>query len=425
MNTLTTTTPPSKSYPEHSLVFMLMGGFLLVDSLVGFIEIYLGIHLKVSLLYKSPVLLFILVVIALRDLRLFLVILAFILTFLIGPIIKLIQFADIKSFFFDITLFLKMLSPFLYMKYFMLVAKERPHLLMKHGPSIMLFNYIVIVINIILGLMGFGYSTYSGGGGASNIGVNGFFSAGNELSAVFIVLSAYILVKAMQKSLSTYLLFCLFTMGMGVLISTKTSILSSILLCILIPFAMDRKSVLKVTPLKIILTTIAFSAIVYAAILSVYILRESGLWHRIEWFYKQHGLLRVILSGREIFARDLLTIYSESSWYELLFGLSTATLDNFWLPLKASAEIDPIDVLVTFGLFGLVTALAIQLYLLTTAFLFWKTDKKSVAAAGIVSLVLLELLAFTSGHIWLSGMVGPFIGLLIAMNSTIKQKNLS
>ena len=411
MNTQPIQTHNSNGYPEHSLIFILMGGFLLVDSLVGFVEIYLGIHLKVSLVYKSPVLLFILIVIAIRDIKFFVAVLAFMLTFLLGPSIKLVQMSDLNSFFFDITMFLKILSPLLYMKYFILVVHEKPMLLSRYGPKIMVFNYAIMILNIVLGILGFGYATYSDG-----IGVIGFFFAGNEVGAVFIVLSAYILVKAYQHSMLSYFLFSLFNIATGVLISTKTSILSSILLSILIPIAFNRKSVFKLTPIKVSATIIILSLMVYVTILSIDTLKSTGLWQRIEWFYHEHGLIRVILSGRELFVRDLLAIYNQSNWYELLFGLSTATLQNFWLPLKTSAEIDPVDTLVTFGLFGLAIALYTQVYLLFSAIRFWKKDNKSIASASFVSLLLLEALAFTSGHIWLSGMVGPFIGLLMGLS---------
>jgi hypothetical protein len=425
MNTPTQTTFSQKNYPEHYLIFILMGGFLLVDSLVGFIEIYLGIHLKVSLVYKSPVLLFILAIIALRDIRFFMIILTAILLFLVGPTIKLIQINDTTSFFFDITTFLKILSPILYMKYFLIVADEDSNLLLKYGPKIMLFNYSVILLNMILGIMGFGYATYGGTSDTGNLGVIGFFSGGNELGAVFIVLSAYFMVITYKKSTLAYLMFCVLTLSAGILISTKTSILSAVLLSIFIPVTMNRKGVFRLTIAKFVFASIFIIISTYLAIVFVDILKSSGFWQRIVWFYDQYGLIRVIFSGREVFVRDLLAIYAESDWYEVLFGLSNATLNNFWLPLKTSAEIDPVDVVITFGLVGLIVAAIIQLFLFISAFKLWKLNNRSVASAGLLSLILLEALAFTSGHIWLSGMLGPFLGLVIGLSYEESRKRAS
>ena len=404
----------TNSYPEHTLIFILMAGFLAVDALVGVIEIYFGTHIKASLLYKTPVLMLILVILSTRALRFCSWVLAGILLTLVGPMVQLVLFSDINAFAADFVLILKIFSPVIYFKYFTVVVDEMPDEYARIGPILLMINFLVLLVNLILGAAGFGYASYSTGG--TNIGINGFFGAGNELGAVFVVLTAYLLSRAYTKGFWTYTLVALFSITLGVMISTKTSILAALALTALMPVFLEGRAFFYPTAKKILVTTVLLLVLVTSVVLFKGILEQAGLWKRLVWLYEEYGLLRVVLSGRDQFAAELLAVFQQSSVFTWLFGLGSANLYNLWLPIKPFAELDPIDVLIHFGLIGLCIAVTIYLYLFKSVLSHWKRTRNSTTSAAGLAFFILIGLSFTSGHIWFSGMLGPFLGILLGLS---------
>lgn len=405
----------SNTHVEHTLIFLLMGGFLAVDSLVGFIEVHFGVHIKASLIYKTPVLLIILVILSQRDQKFFLGIVTAIMLMLVGPIFQLAKFSDQSAIINDFTLILKIVSPIIYYKYFTVVIREIPQQFVRYGPLILNFNFFVLGVNIMAGIAGLGYASYSSSEGG--IGVNGYFAAGNELGAVLVILSSYALSRTYVLGLRPYFFMSMLTVSIGFLISTKTSILSSVALVFLLPVVIQGRQYFKPTNTKIIISIVGFSALVLGVFTAIEFLKELGLWKRLIWLYEEHGLLRVILSGRDEFAQELFNIFSEHGFFSWMFGLGSATLYNHWLPVKPFAEIDPVDVLITFGFIGLLVTSAIYLYLLKEALSAWKKRRSPMTSAAILTYFVLLGLAFTSGHVWLSGMLGPFLALILGLAS--------
>ncbi|MDN4503154.1 O-antigen ligase family protein [Alteromonadaceae bacterium BrNp21-10] len=397
-------------HPEHAIILILMAGFLMVDTLMGVIETYAGIHLKVSLLYKTPVLLSICLIIALKDTKFTFWLLLSLLGFLIGPILALVKYSNSAALFFDITLILKVFTPILFFRYFTYIAEINPSLLSNWGSKVIYINYGVLFLNIFIGLFGFGYSSYNSG-----VGINGFFSAGNELGAVFIVLSAFVLTQCLLRSIKLYIIFSIITVLIGLLISTKTSILSAILLIILIPAVINRKEFFKPTQLKVTLAALFIILISISVAYSISILQSIGVWERVLWMYNKFGILGVILSGRDVYTVNLLEIFYQHNWVEWFFGIGTSGIFHHWLTVKESAEIDPIDVLIVFGHIGLFIALTMQLWILNALTTIKQPHNEALRKTAIIIFFMFLTLAFTSGHIWLSGMVGPFIGLVFAM----------
>lgn len=391
-----------------------MAGFLLVDSAVGFIQIYLGLHVPVSMIYKTPVLLLVILIIFQRDIKFAYWILAALLSFLAGPIIQLFTYNDPSALFYDLTLALKILSPVLYLRYFIIAAEELPNQFRKVANNILLFSCGVFVANMLVGLMGFGFASYTTAG--KDIGINGFFIAGNEMGAVFVVLSSFILTKAYHRSLKSYLLISLMIIIIGVLIATKASMLSGFLLVFLLPAFINAKKVFTPTLPKVIVSITLIIILYFLSIKFIDVLKSAGFWSRLVWIYEEQGILRLILSGRDEYADALLIIFNQHGhWYNWLIGMSSASAKHFWIATKLVAEVDPIDVLMIFGFLGLSVAAIIQFTLLQHAVSWFKLSHSPLAPACLLSLLVLEGLAFTSGHIWLSGMMGPFLGLMFGL----------
>ena len=154
-------------------------------------------------------------------------------------------------------------------------------------------NTCVLIINILVGLFGLGYSAYVEG-----LGYRGFFYAGNELSGLIIVLFPFLLYKVGEKYsyhniryLSTVFL-CLIT---ATLLGTKTGLLAVIISIIIIPnLTISRKKAFKIVPI-ILLGTMT---IIYALYLA---LDSLGMVERWTYFYEQGGLSQLLLSGRHEF----------------------------------------------------------------------------------------------------------------------------
>lgn len=404
----------SKYYPEHSLVLLLIAGFLLVDSAVGIIQKYIGVHIPISMIYKTPVLLLLLLIIALRDPKFTAWILAALLCFIIGPVIQLLTFNDPSALFYDITLALKILSPILYLRYFMIAADEIPELFSRAAPRILILSCAIFAANMLAGLFGLGYPSYTTGG--KDIGINGFFIAGNEMGAVYVILSAFLLTKAFHYSFKRYCFAAVVTIIIGVLIATKASMLASFILVLFLPIFISGKKALRPTTAKVVICTLVL--LIMGIIISAFIdvLKNAGFWTRLVWIYEEHGILRLILSSRDEFATALFAIFSEhGKWYNWLFGMSSASAKHYWLATKLVAEVDPIDAVIIFGFIGLGAALVIQFYLLRHVLHWYQLQRSQLAPACLLSFLLLQALAFTSGHIWLSGMMGPFLGLMFGI----------
>ena len=391
-----------------------MAGFLLVDSAVGIIQKYVGIHIPVSMIYKTPVLLLLLLIIALRDPKFTLWILAAFLCFITGPVIQLLSFNDPSALFYDITLALKILSPILYLRYFMIAADEIPDFFRQAAPKILVLSCAIFIANMLAGLLGLGFPSYSTGG--QDVGINGFFIAGNEMGAVFVILAAFALTKAFHHSLKLYSLAAIVIIVIGVLIATKASMLASIILVSFLPVFIGGKKALRPTMPKIVISVLVI--LIMGIMLSAFIdiLKNAGFWTRLVWIYEEHGILRLILSSRDEFAMALFAIFSEhGQWYNWLLGMSSASAKHYWIATKLVAEVDPIDVVIIFGFVGLSAALMVQFHLLRHVLHWYQIKRSQLAPACLLSFLLLQALAFTSGHIWLSGMMGPFLGLMFGL----------
>jgi hypothetical protein len=310
----------------------------------------------------------------------------------------------------------------------MRAAQEIPDQVKRFATIILIFCCVIFVINLLWGRLGVGFPSYTIG--SKGIGINGFFVAGNEMGAVFVVLSAFVLSQAFHRSLTVYIGCSLMICLIGVLIATKASMLSSVLLVLGLPVFIQGKKIFIPSPAKIVFLLLASLTLVLLTIKFIDILQNAGFWTRLVWIYEEQGILRVILSGRDEFAEALWYIFSQHAhWHQWLFGMSSATAKHFWLDTKLVAEIDPIDVLMIFGLLGLTVAALIQFTLLKNAVNWYKKRHSALAPACLLALIILESLAFTSGHIWLSGMMGPFLGLMFALcyleTQQVEQANLS
>jgi hypothetical protein len=213
-----------------------------------------------------------------------------------------------------------------------------------------------------------------------------------------------------------YGVISIFTVLCGFIVSTKTTMLASILLVFIIPLVNERDRFFKITTLKAKIFIPLFTLVAIISYLVLDILKSIGLYDRIMWFYEKKGIIGIILSGRdEMVIERMDTFVNNSSLIEQLFGQGQAIAlkEKF---IKASTEIDSVDVLTYYGFIPLI--FIVLFYLLTALKSFKYTIKHNSLMAPYVSAVscILLLLSQLSGHIWLSGTVGILLGVMLSFN---------
>ena len=392
------------------LVFLLLAFSLLIDSITGFLMVGMGLDLKLSSVYKILMLAIVLCIIGTLSRKHLANILLLLLALLVGSTSTLIQTADVKGFIDDFITVLKLLMPLIIFVFCVLVAQRRAALVTKYGAIACYVSFVILAVNLALGAMGFGFSSY----GANDIGVKGFFYAGNEVGGLFIIFYGVILHYVWQKnSFILYALMSLIALVSGLLIATKAAMLAAILLVFLIPVFNDRNRILNLTKLKLnLIVPIILAAIVLSFFL-VSILETTGIWNRLVWFYQKKGLIGLFLSGREVYVVDALVAFEQIATIpQYIFGIGQSGLGILTYNM---VEVDPLDMFFWYGCIGAFTYIFIITVFLRTSYLATRLPESSWGPAVFLINILLIAVSFIAGHIFTSGMLGPFIGLVNGM----------
>ncbi|MAC84980.1 MAG: hypothetical protein CL624_12700 [Arcobacter sp.] len=405
------------------LAVAMMSVYLLTDMLSGFSIIYLGIDIKASLIYKVPLLMLILSLIAQENILKFNILLFLVILIFIGPLYQFYEHARLDFFINDFSTAIKVLTPvcifFLYREWY----KSEPKFALRSTHKILKFGFVILSINFIIGAIGLGKSTYDFGG-EETAGSTGLIMAGNELGGAFLVAFTYMLHMCWNhKSKKLYLLLSLFTVFCGVSVSTKTTILASLLIVFLVPIVNERHKLYSFTLLKTSIFIPIITLIFVTIILAVEMLQSLGLYDRMIFLYKKAGILGIILSGRDAMtAENFDIVVHHSSLFEQLFGQGEA------LSLKrsdgsATSEVDGADILNFYGIF---TFLAVcSFYIYTFAKAHQQTIKNINFFSPFILLASFTLLVLSqlSGHIWGSGTAGILIGVMLgSLNATDKSR---
>jgi len=201
--------------------------------------------------------------------------------------------------------------------------------------------------------------------------------------------------------------------------------LASILLVFFIPLANERERLLKMTKLKVYVFLPLIAVVSVVAYLLMDILKMIGLYDRITFFYQQHGLIGVLLSGRDVFLYDKLEIVSSNSnFFEQFFGQGQA------LKLKsvhntAGTELDFFDI---FNQFGFIPSIfAAIFYVSITVIAFGQTlrNKSYIAPYVLCVSFILLCLSQLSGHVWYGGVASISLGVFCSLIYFKNHKNTS
>lgn len=394
------------------LTFLMFGVTLLVDAVNGFFLSGLGIDPKLSAMFKLLLLGLVLYQLGTLSLKCLAWILLVLIVFLVGPAFTLFDTLNISAFIDDLTSGLKILTAPIIFVYVCLVAEKYPERVEKYGKLALKVGFAVLLVNLVLGVLGFGFSSYGNAaqGEEDAIGIKGFFYAGNEVSGVFVILYGVLLHLIWQKRKVIYLFFSLLTLLSGLLIATKAAMVAAILLVFSIPLVNERHKVLNLTPLKlkIIAPVLILGLILAVALIPIF--ESTGMLNRFMWFYNKKGIIGIILSGRDEFVIQMLYVFERyADFVDVVFGFSKNGLGMF---TKSSMEIDPIDMYLWHGIAGLMVFLLNSIVFLRVSYLAARLKDSFWGPVVLIINILLISVSMIAGHIFTSGMLAPLFGLV-------------
>lgn len=404
------------SYNANKLILVAMCFLLWVDALTGAMVFY-GVPIGgISVLYKLFILFLVFIVIAGAKPKVFSVFIITIITLMIGPSRSLMTYGDMGFYFGDFALLFKIVTPLIVFIYCYIVVQSYPSLAQKWFPTLLYSNFFAVCANLVLGLMGFGFPSYSGVDGQPGIGVNGFYVAGNEFSACFVLLFGFVLHRRWNAGkITSYLAMSLLAFVFATAIATKAAMLATLGLIFLIPLFNEREKLFQLTKLKLF---VFIPFLVSSLVLIIFIgnfLEAVGLYDKFVWVLEEKGVLTLILSGRDIKAEIIFFGHFLTNMGELdfIFGIGSGGIKHFEYPYY-SVEIDPLDVGIWFGILGLVY-IVVGLFIMNyVAFRELRSNSFYPPIVVLINLILLGL-SFVSGHIWTSGMLGILWGVFNAL----------
>lgn len=385
-------------------IFILIFLSLPVDVLNG-LFLNKGVNVVFPSIYKCFVLISLLFYLFINKNR-WIFLLFFCLCLLVMPKVAFsITDRDYSYFFADLSYAIKFFMPIFYALFLLTLKKQslNIHIYSKIVRRFFYFSCIIVLCNILVGFLGYGFSVYR----SANIGYKGLFFAGNELAAVFLALVGFILTDTYLNSKKSYIFISTIFLVFSIMVATKAAIFGTIFLSIFIPlnYLKDNKLFTK----QILLLFAASFPLLYIYKYGWILLDKFGYRQKIEWTMEKKGILGLVFSGRDqYFLEAWNNISIEWDISSLLFGFGKYNIERNIL-FKSSTEIDPMDVFLLFGVIGLFFYFAFLCYII-----FGKFRKISTYGIGVhTTSILMIFLSIFSGHVSFSGMLGPVLGMLI------------
>lgn len=397
----------SKYMNISSFVLVLMFMLLPIDMFNGFL-LHNNINLPLSLgqLYKFIILLFLFTSLLLKPNKLILS-LGLVFLLLIPSLFQVFLQFRIDFLFNDIIKIIRYLTPVFAFLFFVDYIKKEFGLGMLF--KLVKFSFIVFSLNILLKYVGLGYPMYF----HNNIGSKGFFYAGNETSVVLIILSAIIGYNFwLERRFFRYFLFFIFTLFVGITISSKTGMLGVVLTFLFIPM---KTSHIKFT-FKKLNYILLFSIVIIPALVFTFIkvIVNSPIFLRFSFFWEKLDFVTFVFSHRNVFFDNALKVfYNNYHFVEKIIGVGQTKYEL--LNGGSIVEIDIADIFFAYGFMGLLLFLTLMLFIIYQAKLFKRTG--SYPYASFVRLMAIVLLGISTiaGHVYSSGMAAVFLGLLFSL----------
>jgi hypothetical protein len=385
------------------IILALLSIFLLIDAINGLFVLSFGIETQLSVLYKALILTLLLIYLSLHNVKALMVIVGLYVTLLLGEALAIVMLRSSAAYVgFVVQHAVKVITP-LVLFFFLLDRYKRDYQLYLKLEQVMFINCGIFLANILLGWFGIGFSTYGGGVSATSIGVKGFFYAGNEISAMMIVFAGFYLARSYTQSKLRFIFVAVMWLCVGVLISTKTAILSVIILAVAIPMVLEGRRIFQFnnTPSLVFYTLLV--AVAFQGLLIYQAFEGTLLFNKLSFFLAKGGWVGLILSGRDQFVTVMWDYFiAAESVSSMLIGNGVSYYADH---IKYSSEMDLPDMFFWHGIVGVIITLGI--FLMLTFYSAANFFKQLYPYARVVFLinVLLLIISNLSGHIFTSGML--------------------
>lgn len=400
-----------------SYILLIMFLLLPIDMLNGiFLKNGIVLPLSIGQFFKIIILLFVLVRLSIKPAKLIFVFASF--SLLLAPTFYQLYIGNKGvSLLFDIIKISKYITPLVCFMFFVDVIKNDHQKNINLIFKLVNFSYLILIGNIFLKYIGLGYPMYEDG----KIGSKGFFYAGNEISALLIILSSIIAYRLwMNNSKLKYFLFLLLNIVVGVTVSSKTAILGVIIVFLLLPI---RGSFIKIN-IKNLLIIVSSVFVIIPSIIIYYwdYILKSSIFKRLNYFWNEVDILTFLLSNRNNFFNDAFDIYKENyNLFEKTIGVGQSRYE--YLNNNITVEIDIIDIFFSLGFIGLILFLLFNVYLFIQSINFKRTQINIYSSFVFLMGFILFIISTTAGHVYSSGMPAVFIGLLFSLMFIKKEKN--
>jgi hypothetical protein len=388
------------------LIILMAKWYLLADAGNGILLSWLGLTIPLSALYKS----LLLVLIGAALCRFAVSKLAWVLLLglglLAGPLYSWFLLGHQAGFSYDAGMVLKLLSPLLAALYFFQLASRYPAAAKLALKQIFLTSFAILVVNIVLGRLGFGFSAYLPNDYLPdlNLGTKGYFKATNELSALLLVLTGFLLALYWQSKKWAFTLIAGLAVFVASSMLTKTGMVGVLLLIVGIPLLQSRQFWQPYQ--RYVFGSLLLGSVLMALLLwqLPWVLSTLGVGAKLQLVYQQQGLLGVLLSSRDLFAIDNWTLAEQyfSEWHRFA-GIGVAGLGFY--TTKPLAEIDPFDLMLWFGAAGVSYFVLWFALVIRQSLLGYLYQPTGVASGILLVNLLLLLVATLAGHTMTAGML--------------------
>ncbi len=385
------------------IIFVMLSLFLLVDAINGYFLQSFNLDVQISMLYKGCLLILLSLYLILYKPSDIILILGFCFLLMLGEAISVLMLqSSANQTEFLAQHALKVVSPLLLLC-FLFHREGLDQKFYERMDLILGLNCLIFICNILAGILGFGFSTYGGSVSESSIGVKGFFYAGNEISAILVVFAGLYLGKAYVKSRILFIFVAIFWVIVGFSISTKTAILAVLILVAATPLLFEGKRIFFLNNIpSLIYSTVL--ALIVSQIFNFYtIFQETALFGRMDFFFRNHGIIGVVLSGRDLYIYSMWQGFeSSASIFNMIFGNGASYYADRTV---YSSELDFADMFFWHGIAGVLISLFVFAALSAYAIKYWSEAPCLFARTVLLTNFLLLVIANLSGHVFTSGML--------------------
>jgi len=292
------------------------------------------------------------------------------------------------------------IASFLLVFYFLLYSIKKNNVTLKQFISIISFSYIIIIINQILGYLGFGKSTYDFD--YEGVGTTGFFFETNAYSIIFLTIASILLFQAFNnKEYFKLSLYVLLNFIIGFSIGTKVAMVGIVIVHFIILFYLSKKYFFLIACLSICFAILNFNKIM-----------ESSQVTKINKNMDYLGTNEGLFSGRlERLDKCTSDFFDKYTTFEQFFGIGDDQIKNN-TQIGGIAEIDYIDILKKNGIIGFII---IYFSFISICINQLKNYKKyKIREFKIIFLlnIIFLIISSTAGHLFLSGSAPIFLALL-------------